>query len=300
MDRRKFLIMTLPLAVAGKAHAVATEEPDVTFGVIADPQYADINPKGTRYYRNSLAKLNAAVADLNAKPLAFVATVGDLIDRDFASFSAVMPIYEKLRHEHFPVCGNHDFDVADEDKGKVLGAMGLERPYYSVIRGSWHFLFLDGTDVALWRQAADDPATAEARRIMEGAEAAGKPQAKKWNGGIGKEQMVWIKAELDAAKEAGRRVIAFNHYPAIPAGNGYNLWNAEELVSLFGEYDHIAAYMNGHNHRGNYGIHGGCHYVNFKGMVETEKESAYATVRCYADRLEIEGYGLEPDRGLKG
>lgn len=243
-------------------------------------------------------KLKAAIADLNTKPLAFVATVGDLIDRDFASFSAVMPIYTKLSHEHFPVCGNHDFEVADEDKGKVLGAMGLEKPYYSVIRGSWHFLFLDGTDIALWRQAANDPATAEARRILEGAAATGKPQAKKWNGGIGKEQMAWIKAELDRAKDAGRRVIVFNHYPVIPAGNPHNLWNADELVSLFGEYDHIAAYMNGHNHSGNYGIHGNCHYVNFKGMVETEEETAYATVQCYPDRLEIQGYGLEPDRGL--
>lgn len=293
-------MMTLPLAVAGKACAAATEEPELVFGVIADPQYANVNPKGSRYYRNSLAKLDAAIADLNTKSLAFVATVGDLIDREFESFSKVMPIYAKLRHEHYPVCGNHDFEVADEDKSKVLAAMGLEKPYYSVIRGSWHFLFLDGTDIALWRQAEGDPATAEARRILEGATPPGKPHPKRWNGGIGKVQMEWIKAELDAAKEAGRRVVVFNHYPAIPVGNGHNLWNAEELLSLFGKYDHIAAYMNGHNHKGNYGTYGGCHYVNFKGMVETKKDTAYATVRCYADRLEIEGYGLEPDRGLKG
>jgi hypothetical protein len=33
-------------------------------------------------------------------------------------------------------------------------------------------------------------------------------------------------------------------------------------------------------------------------MVETEKETAYAVVKCYPDRLEIEGCGLEPDRSL--
>ena len=56
--------------------------------------------------------------------------------------------------------------------------------------------------------------------------------------------------------------------------------------------------MNGHNHKGNYAVQKGTHYVNFKGMVETETESAYAIVSCYSDRVEIEGFGLEPHRVL--
>jgi hypothetical protein len=32
------------------------------------------------------------VVDLNTRPLEFMATLGDLRDRDFASFAAVMPI----------------------------------------------------------------------------------------------------------------------------------------------------------------------------------------------------------------
>ncbi|MDP4625060.1 MAG: hypothetical protein NWT08_07970 [Akkermansiaceae bacterium] len=57
MDRRKFLTITLPLAIAGKVCAAGTTEPELVFGVIADPQYADAAPKGTRFYRNSLASL---------------------------------------------------------------------------------------------------------------------------------------------------------------------------------------------------------------------------------------------------
>jgi hypothetical protein len=110
--------------------------------------------------------------------------------------------------------------------------------------------------------------------------------------------MAWLKTELEAANSKGQRVILFNHYPVIPIGDVHNLWNAEELVSLLGKYDNVAAYMNGHNHAGNYGTHAGCHYVNFKGMVETENQTAYGIVRCFSDRLEIEGSGLEPDREL--
>lgn len=299
MKRRSFLKITLPLAFTGKAAVAApAAEPDFIFGVIADPQYADAEPKWGRFYRNSLAKLGAAVADLNTRPLEFVVTLGDLIDRDFASFASVMPIYAKLKVPHFPVCGNHDFEVADADKGKVLGAMGLEKAYYSVIRKSWRFLFLDGTDTGIWRYPAGDARTAEAKALLQKNREAKLPNAQEYNAGIGKVQTEWIAAELEAAQAAGQRVIVFCHYPLIPAGDPHNLWNAEELVALFGKHKHIAAYMNGHNHKGNYGTHSNCHYVNFKGMVETEKETAYSVVKCFPDRIEIDGYGLEPDREL--
>ncbi len=298
MKRRGFLKITLPLALATGVRAAPGTEPDLVFGVIADPQYADAEPKWGRFYRNSLVKLEEAVAALNKQELGFVATVGDLIDRDFKSFDSVMPIYAKLRHPHFPVCGNHDFEVADEDKGKVLAKIGLEKAYYSVVRKSWRFIFLDGTDVGIWRHPADDPRTAAAKAMLKSLKEAKNPNAQEYNAAIGAEQMKWLEAELDSAKAAGQRVIAFCHYPVIPFGDPHNLWNDKELVALFAKYEHIAAYINGHNHAGNYGIHEGCHYVNLKGMVETEKETAYGTVRCFPDRLEIEGYGLEPDREL--
>jgi len=299
MKRRSFLKITLPLAVAGKAAAAPATKPDLTFGVIADPQYADADPKWGRFFRNSLAKLEDAVAALNQQPLEFTATVGDLIDRDFASFAPVMRIYAKLKHPHHPVCGNHDFEVEDADKAKVLTTMGLEKAHYSVIREKWRFVFLDGTDIAVWRHPADDPRTEAAKAVLEKFRAAGIPNAQKWNAAIGAEQIKWLEAELAAAQAAGERVILFCHYPVIPAGDSHNLWNAAELVALLEKHDNVAAYMNGHNHAGNYGRHGSCHYVNFKGMVETEKETAYSIVRCFADRIEIEGHGLEPDRELR-
>lgn len=290
--------ITLPLAVAGKAAAAPATEPDLTFAVIADPQYADAEPKWGRFYRNSLAKLEDAVAALNQHPLEFTATVGDLIDRDFASFKAIMPIYAKLKQPHFPVCGNHDFEVEDADKAKVLTTMGLEKAHYSVTRKKWRFVFLDGTDIGVWRHPADDPRTQAAKAMLEEIRASGIPNAQPWNAAIGAEQMEWLESELVAARAAGERVILFCHYPVFPAGDPHNLWNAAELVALLEKHEHVAAYMNGHNHAGNYGKHGSCHYVNFKGMVETEKETAYSIVRCFPDRIEIEGLGLEPDRKL--
>lgn len=48
MERGNFLRISLPLALAGKAYAAPAAEPDLTFGVIADPQYEDAEPKWGR------------------------------------------------------------------------------------------------------------------------------------------------------------------------------------------------------------------------------------------------------------
>jgi len=297
MKRRAFIRLTLPLAIVGRLDAEPAVAAELSFGVIADPQYADAETAGTRFYRKSLGKLETAIQDLNRHELAYVTTLGDLIDRDLMSFDAVMPIYDKLRHPHFPICGNHDFSVEDADKSKVLEKLKLPSAYYSKSIAGWRCIFLDGTDVAVYRHPSNDTRTAEARKRMQELKQAGKTQAQEWNGGIGPEQMVWLEKELVAAREARQRVILFNHYPVFPAG-GYNLWNADELLELIGKNDLIVAYMNGHKHAGNYATHQGCHFLNFKGMVETENDTAYAIVRCFPDRLEIEGYGQEPDRKL--
>lgn len=298
MKRRSFLGFTLPLAMAGRAVGASSDKPDLVFGVIADPQYADQPAKGSRFYRQSLGKLKEAIASLNREPLDFVVTLGDLIDNDLESFDAVMPIYKDLRVPHYPICGNHDFEVADADKPKVLAAMNLERAYYSKSVQSWRFVFLDGTEFGIWRHAMKDPRTAKAQALLKKLSAEGRRQAASYNAGIGEEQMAWLERELEQAKRAEQRVVIFNHYPVMPAAAPHNLWNAEELVAVIDRHDHIAAYMNGHNHAGSYVAKDHCHYLNFKGMVETESKTAYGVVRCFSDRLEIVGSGLEPNREL--
>jgi len=306
MKRRQFLKLSLPislpLVMAGRGDAQsvqADEQPSLTFGVIADPQYADYPAKGTRYYRNSIRKLQVAIKELNQQPLDFVVTLGDVIDRDFASFKAIMPLYDALKSPHRLVLGNHDFSVADEDKHRVMAAMGMKKNYYSEVRGDWRMIYLDGTEVSTFRYPKDDTRTAAAEQLLQKLKKSAVPQAAPWNEAIGKKQMAWLKQELDAAKVMRQRVIVFNHYPACPQGDAHNLWNADEVVELIAGYPHVAAYMNGHNHVGNYAEHKGCHYVNFKGMVETENTSAYAIVKCFDDRIEIDGIGAEPDRELK-
>lgn len=296
LTRRGFLALVPAMGAAPLLAQAAGKTPQLRFGVIADPQYVDAPPAGTRHYRASLEKLESAIAELNRHELAFTITLGDLIDRNFASFDPVLERYARLRSPHRIILGNHDLAVADADKSKVLGKLGLESGHRSFTHGKWRLVMIDGTEVSTYRYGKDDPRTTEARKMLEDLKARKQSNAQDWNGAISGAQLRWLEDELEAAKAAGQRVIIAGHFPLLPADDPHRLWNSDEVVKVIDRHPHVAAYFNGHNHKGNYAQAGKCHYVNFKGMVETATDNPFAIVSCYDDFLMIDGYGPEPDR----
>ena len=52
--------------------------PLFSFGLIADIQYCDCDPSGTRFYRSSLTKLEEAVRSLRIDSPAFVVNLGEI------------------------------------------------------------------------------------------------------------------------------------------------------------------------------------------------------------------------------
>ena len=285
----KKILLTTALLFAANTNAA---EPLFRFGAVADCKYCK-QTSAVRKYSQSPEKLTACVAHYNQLNLAFVVHLGDFIDRDFESFAKVVPIYNRLKAPHYHVLGNHDFSVADEMKSKVPAQLGLKNRYYDFAHKGWRFIVLDGNDVSLYAYPKNDPrtkaATAFHRRLK-----AGTPV---WNGGVSSKQLAWIESKLKAATKANERVILFCHFPVHPA-NIHNLWNAEAVTKLLANYPCVAAYLNGHNHAGNYGEKNGTHYLTLKGMVDTPT-SAYSVVEVHKDRLEIKGFGRQKNRTMK-
>ncbi len=273
------------------------QKPLFSFGLLADVQYAEYEPKIGRYFRDSAAKLAECVNDFNSRNLAFVVQLGDLIDSDFANFDKVLPVIKQLQMPTYHVLGNHDFAVLQEQKSKVPQKIGLKNPYYDFTYNQWRFVALDSGDISFYANDPDSPKYKKAETIHQQLADSEAPNAKTWNGAIDTDQIAWLKNTLSAASAVGQKVVVFCHAPFYPV-TMYNLWNDSELVEVFESCDCVVACISGHNHHGNYAEKNGIHYLTLRAMVETPDENAYAIIEVYHDRLKVIGFGAEPARVL--
>ena len=268
----------------------------ISFGLFADCQYCDCETLNSRFYRNSPQKLEKTIAHFNQnKNLEFVVNVGDLIDRDFASFAPLKPILQKSNKTIYHLPGNHDFEVEPEHLEKVPKELDLSKMYYSLIKKGWMFVFMDGTDISFFSASKEKVMLAE--KMSARLKAEGKPNYHPWNGGVGKQQINWLNKQLEQAKTKNLNVAVFCHYPLLPF-ESHALWNQAEVLEVLNQYSCVKLWMNGHNHAGNYAFHNGIHFITLKGMVETETENAFAEVLFSEKVIEIKGFGLEESRKL--
>ncbi len=291
MTRRQFLALS---AAAASARAEAPADgPLVSFGLLTDVQYADAAPEGERHYRDSLAKLKDAAADLAREKLPFSLHLGDVIDRDFSSFAAVLPLFEGLGHPVRHLLGNHDYSVKDAEKAGVIKTLGMPADYYSFQASGVRFLMLDTNDVSTYKHPANAPEQTAANAEMKSLD--GANNAKPWNGGASPAQLAWLEKELAAADAAGEPAIICGHHPLIPE-EGLQAWNSRTILEVIERHPSSLAYFCGHNHAGAQALSNGLPCITFKSILHQPGVTAYSVVRLFKDRLVIEGRGREKSR----
>ncbi|MFZ0280420.1 MAG: metallophosphoesterase, partial [Bacteroidales bacterium] len=270
--------------------------PLFSFGLIADAQYCDHVSAGTRYYRSSLSKLKEAVGTFKENSVAFIINLGDLIDRDIESYDPVLAILNSSGIKTYHCTGNHDYAVKPELRDQIPVLKPGGNGYYSFNTGKFRMIVLNGNEISTYasnNKELTDRAEAYIKKLgEEGAE-----NAIDWNGGIGRDQLLWLETELKDADIKGEKAIIFCHFPIAP-DNIHNLLNYKDLLPVVEKNRSAVAWFNGHNHSGNYTELSGKHFITMKGMVETESINSFALVDVYIDRLVINGYGNEIDRTL--
>lgn len=262
-----FLFRASPAADAGE------QRPLFSFGLLADVQYADKETKGARHYRESLARLEQCVAELNRRPLAFTIELGDLIDGNetpettLADLETVLGAYQKLHSPRYYVVGNHCLNAGKE----VLRArLGLENFYYDFTApgaGKYRFVVLDGNDTGY--------------------------------GILGETQLEWLSSRLTHASENGERVVIFCHFALLEsAAPHHRMKEPEPVLELIDAAGCVLAYFAGHDHAGGYAERNGVHHVTVRGMVEAPQDGAFAVIEVYPARLMELGFGEEPSREM--
>jgi hypothetical protein len=298
ISRRRFLRTTIA-ATAGTPFLLRGATPEgFEIGLVADAQYADVEAKGTRYYRESVGKLGAAVEHFNGRDLAFCVHLGDLIDREWKSFDDITKPLARSRHRWHQLLGNHDFEVLGERKSEVAKRLGMPWHYGSFDHASFRFVVLDTNEVSTYAHAAGTKQHAAAEAELARLVAAKVVQAKPWNGGLSPTQLSFLDRTCREAKAANRQVIILAHHPVYPDG-AHNVWNSAEVLAVLDRHPHVVAWLNGHNHAGAYGERNGVPFLTLRGMVETQASTAFATARILNDRIILTGHGREPSREMK-
>jgi predicted phosphodiesterase len=265
-------------------------------GVIADCQYCDCEVKWGRFYKKSPQRLKDAIAELNKDSLAYTIHLGDFIDQKMSSLDSVLPTWKNLKSTSYHVLGNHDFDVGQTNKEKLIEKLNLKNRYYSFIKDDWRFIVLDGNDLSFYGTTTKEKEQ-QTDSLFNQLKDKNLPYLKKWNGGLSNKQLAWITSELEKATQQNQKVGFYCHFPIYPVSND-NLWNREQFLATIKPYKNVKLFFNGHNHAGAYEFVDNVHYVTFKGMVDTGNTSAFAKAKFTKDTVFIKGFEREPSRKL--
>lgn len=298
MNRREFIALSTAAAsvtTAGESASAKADDILVSFGLLTDVQYADAAPEGERHYRASLAKLEAAVADLAALQPAFTLHLGDVIDREFASFAKVLPLFAALGHPVRHLLGNHDYSIADAEKKSVASLLGMEADYYAFRTSGVRFVMLDTNEVSTYKHPQGDAADLAAERVLRDLGATGVNNAKPWNGGLSTKQLEWLEQQLAEADAGHEPVIVCGHHPLLPE-EGHHAWNHRDILAVLQRHACVKTYLGGHNHAGGEVVSGGIPFITFKSLLHEPGVTSYAVLRLFKDRLVIEGRGREKSR----
>jgi len=253
----------------------------VRFGIVTDAHYADNAPRGTRHYRESVAKMTECVKLMNDKKVDFLIELGDFKDQgDPASemetlnyLEAIEQIFRQFSGPRYHVLGNHDVDSISKEqfltRVENTGISSLSK-YYSFDSNELHFVVLDANYMA---DGSDYD-----RGNFDWTDT-----------NIPQTQLDWFKNDLAASS---RPVIVFVHQQLDGKGS-HSVKNADEVRQIMQESEKVIAVFQGHNHAGHYSCIEGIHYYTLKAMVEGsgDNNNSYAIVEVYDNQnIVVTGY----------
>jgi len=294
----------------------ATSIPIFSFGLVADIQAGD-KPDGSndgRVQRYQLATnklgqaVNAWMQELGERrrtrhsmaALDFVLSLGDIVDgRDnhgttAVDLAAVLHHFERLPASCPPVhvIGNHCLKFCS--RAQLVRALGLPACYYRrELALGWALLILDTTDLSThggWPEGSAREREAAAYMLAHDGEA----RVKRYNGGVGAEQMRWLEAELARAARLRCRLIVASHHCLARGAcrETHRAWNGDEVAARLEASGVVMLALAGHDHQGGFVVQGGVPYVTVEALLEAPEDgNAYGALRVYADCIVINGMG---------
>ena len=253
----------------------------VRFGIVTDCHYADADTLGTRFYRESLDKLNECVSLMNAERVDFLIELGDIKDenrppveqRTLSYLQIVEKVLQGFDGPTYHVLGNHDMDsISKKQFLRRVENTNIEfgRGHYSFDLNSLRCVVLD----ANYRTDGTDYDHGNFDWI---------------DANIPSEELDWLREDLAAAPSP---VIVFIHQLLDGTGSVY-VNNAADVRQILQSSGKVLAVFQGHHHSGSYSNIAGIHYYTLKALVEGSgpENNSYAIAEVHPDgSITITGY----------
>lgn len=288
LHRRAFLRGgVLCLAGLGSRSLLAAEvekKPVARLGLLTDLHYADKPATRTRFYRETLGKLQEAIDRFNTESLTAVVELGDFIDQapsagqELTWLKTIEARFATLRAPRHYVLGNHC--VTTLTKEEFAAHTGASKsPHYSFDLGEVHCVILD----ACYR--ADG--VAYGRNNFDWKDTAIPPA-----------ELEWLRADLATARKP---TIVFAHQRLDEAPN-HCLHNNAAVRSELERSGQVLAVFQGHSHKNDYQQIGGIHYCTLVAMIEGSgaENSGYSLLDILPDgSLRLHGFRRQLTRDFR-
>ncbi len=299
MNRRTFLYRTATFTIGTTilpwAKASASLDINITFGLTTDSHYADREPAGTRYYKQSLAKMEEFVKVMNQEQVDFVVHLGDFKDEDaqkdaedtLGYLQALEEKYGQFDGPRYHCVGNHDVDSITKQQFLAnIENTGIakESSYYSFDRQGIHFVVLD------------------ANYHRDGRDQFYKEGANWQDPNIPQVELDWLEKDL---ANTDHPVIMFCHHPLyeyLDHGNQYHVNNYKDVQAIMEESGKVRAVFQGHVHNEQFETVNGIHYITQFGMVDHQglENNSFAIVSLNDKGIAIKGYKRTSDHQISG
>ena len=251
VGRRAFLKDGTLLLAASTLHSrlFANDAARLRIGLVTDLHYADKPARGSRHYRETLAKLDEAAKQFEQDKPDVLVELGDLIDA--ADSVDVEQNYLKTINKQFSaicedrhyVLGNHCVDTLK--KKEFLSSVEREKSYYSFDRGGIHFVVLDSC-------------------FRSDGEPYGRKNFKWTDANIPAAELEWLEADLKSTKLP---VIVFAHQ-RLDVSNNHGVKNNADVRKDVETSGRVLAVFQGHSHQNDLKEIGGIQYCTLVAMVE--------------------------------
>ncbi|MFT4224734.1 metallophosphoesterase [Dysgonomonas sp.] len=292
-----FLVFIILLGTSVNNISAQKDQPIIKFGLIADIQYADCDPEGSRFYRNSLKKVRDCINYFNEQGVSFTINLGDIVDRNFSDLDSIIGYLSLLKNRVYNITGNHDYKGISDDK-KLYKKLGMPSEYYSFEIKGCVFIMLNTNEISTYSNIVKAEKESELSAMLNCIKLEGRPQGASWNGGISKKQLEWLNKLLSKAEKARKDVLIFSHHPLYPETE-FAALNYREILDIVDNYSCVRAIFSGHHHSGNFAYYKNIPVITVEGMIETESENAYGIVEIYRNEIMVKGYGRMTSRVFK-